>query len=58
MNCKHSEKNYCKLFEKQVTEGICKNCIMRLPKDNYGNIFGDSLGDFGDIFGNFINKNK
>ena len=54
MNCKHSEKNYCKLFEKQVTEGICKNCVMRLPKDN----FGDSLGNFGEIFGSFIKKNS
>lgn len=46
MNCKHSEKNYCKLFEKQVTDGVCKNCVMRLPKD-----------DFIDVFQSFINKN-
>lgn len=46
MNCKHSnDKDYCKLFEKKVTDGICKNCVMRLPKD-----------DFNDIFSSFLNK--
>ena len=46
MNCKHcNEKEYCTLFKKQITEGICKNCVMKLPRDY-----------FNDIFGSFINK--
>lgn len=47
MNCKHwNEKQYCKLFNKKVTEGICKNCLMKLPKKD----------NFNEIFGSFINK--
>lgn len=46
MNCKHcNEKEYCRLFEKNVSEASCRNCVMKLPRN-----------DFNDIFSSFINK--
>lgn len=49
MNCKHcNEKKYCTLFEKNVTEGICKNCVMRLPKNNFENIFESFINSYKD----------
>lgn len=46
MNCKHCEKEYCRLFNKQVTAGICKNCMMRLPKDDFSEIFGSFINNY------------
>lgn len=52
MNCKHcNEKEYCTLFNKNVNEVNCKNCVMKIARVNKEDLINQ-------IFSHFKNKGE
>ena len=48
MNCRHcNEEGHCTLFNKNANEASCKNCVMRIVKNNGQDLFNELFSHFG-----------